>query len=69
MIMKKLLFLSVICTLISCEDRSAEVSHIGSSIYIETIRGHDYIIYDGMYKGGIIHAESCPCKQNKKEEE
>lgn len=65
--MKKLLLIFTIFTLISCEDRSAEVSHIGSSIYIETIRGHDYIIYSGMYAGGIIHAESCPCKQSKKE--
>lgn len=31
-------------------------------IYSIEIEGHEYIIFDGMRKGGIIHSESCPCK-------
>ena len=27
------------------------------------IEGHKYIIMDGFYSGGIIHAESCRCKK------
>ena len=27
------------------------------------IEGHKYIIMDGYYSGGIIHAESCGCKK------
>ena len=26
------------------------------------VKGHEYIIFDGCYKGNIIHSESCPCK-------
>lgn len=25
--------------------------------------GHSYIIYQGRYKGGIIHDPDCPCHQ------
>lgn len=32
-------------------------------IYSIEIEGHEYIIFDGMRKGGIIHSESCPCKK------
>lgn len=31
-------------------------------IYSIEIEGHEYIIFDGMRKGGIVHSESCPCK-------
>ena len=34
-------------------------------ISIRTIQGHDYIIMSGLYKGGIIHAASCPCHTQK----
>lgn len=27
------------------------------------IENHKYILYDGCYSGGIIHAESCHCKK------
>lgn len=30
-------------------------------IYSIEIEGHEYIIFDGFRKGGIIHSESCPC--------
>ena len=36
-------------------------------ISIRTIQGHDYIIMSGLYKGGIIHAASCPCHATKGE--
>lgn len=32
-------------------------------IYSIEIEGHEYIIFDGFRKGGIIHSESCPCKK------
>lgn len=32
-------------------------------IYSIEIEGHEYIIFDGMRKGGIIHSESCQCKK------
>lgn len=32
-------------------------------IYSIEIEGHEYIIFDGMRKGGIVHSESCPCKK------
>lgn len=31
-------------------------------LYTAEIEGHLYVIYSGTYKGGIIHAEHCPCK-------
>ena len=34
-------------------------------IYIVEIEGHKYVIYDGYYQGGIVHAESCPCKERR----
>lgn len=41
------------------------VSDATKSIYTVEIEGHIYIVYSGSYKGGIIHAEHCPCKKNK----
>ena len=32
-------------------------------IYSISIEGHEYIVFDGAYKGSIIHSESCPCKK------
>ena len=26
------------------------------------IKGHEYIVMDGVYSGNIVHSESCPCK-------
>lgn len=31
-------------------------------LYTAEIEGHLYVIFSGTYKGGIIHAEHCPCK-------
>lgn len=30
-------------------------------IYAVCIEGHDYIVFDGYRKGGIVHSASCPC--------
>ena len=35
---------------------------LSTSIYSIEIEGHEYIIFDGVRKGGIIHSESCPCR-------
>ena len=32
------------------------------SLYTTEIEGHLYVIYGGNHRGGIIHAEHCPCK-------
>lgn len=32
-------------------------------IYSIEIEGHEYIIFNGTYKGNIIHSESCPCRK------
>ena len=32
-------------------------------IYSIEIEGHEYIVFDGAYKGGIVHSESCPCRK------
>lgn len=62
--MKKLLLLTSFFLVLGCYDKAPENRNGTNSIFIETVRGHDYIIYDGYNKGGIVHAESCPCKQN-----
>jgi hypothetical protein len=47
-------------------DNATEVKQIDATtesyLYLFEIEGHQYIIYDGIYNGGIIHAEHCPCK-------
>ena len=67
--MKKPILLTLIpIMMVGCEYEEPE-SRFGNStneIFVTTVRGHDYVIYDGYCKGGIVHAESCPCKQDKK---
>lgn len=36
-------------------------------IYSIEIEGHEYIIFDGIRKGGIVHSESCPCRKGGEE--
>ena len=38
------------------------VSDATKSVYTLEVEGHTYIVFSGTYKGGIIHAEHCPCK-------
>ena len=39
---------------------------IGVRIYSIEIEGHEYILFNGYRKGGIIHSESCPCRKEAK---
>lgn len=40
---------------------------VSTHIYSIKIEGHEYIIFDGTYKGGIVHSESCPCRKGGEE--
>lgn len=31
-------------------------------LFVDSLYGHKYIIYDGYRSGNIIHAEHCQCK-------
>lgn len=48
-----------------CDEPPGVEKHINTVNYIVRtveVKGHEYIIFDGRYKGNIIHSESCPCK-------
>lgn len=58
----------VVFLLLSCETRGVKwkepvASANCNDIYVVTVENHKYVIYDGVSKGGIVHAESCPCKE------
>ena len=67
--MKKIIVL-ILSTLaiVSCDTPRAKdkqtVSEpgFGERVHEVEVKGHTYLIYDGVYKGNIIHAEHCPCK-------
>jgi len=65
--MKKILAILVmlVALLASCDGKNAEIRNDVASyrIYVDTIRGHEYIIMKGDYCGNIIHSESCQCKK------
>ena len=65
--MKKILAILVMLAalLASCDGKNPEIRNDAASysIYVDTIRGHEYIILTGLYFGSIIHSESCPCKK------
>lgn len=42
---------------------NGKIVGISDEIYIVEVEGHKYVIYDGYNQGGIIHAESCSCKE------
>ena len=49
-----------------CDEPPGAEKHIQTVDYtVRTVevKGHEYIIFDGCYKGNIIHSESCPCKE------
>lgn len=67
-----LVFLSVIiglvllCTAIdeSAQEQAARESFWDiSDVKVVTVKGHEYIIVNGSNRGGIVHSESCPCKE------
>ena len=41
---------------------------ITSNVFTVMVDGHKYVVLDGYYKGAIVHAESCWCKETKKED-
>lgn len=45
-------------------DRKYHMRTFSTVIYSIEIEGHQYIIFDGSRKGGIIHSESCLCKKS-----
>ena len=58
----------IICAVLvfaGCEggERKSYISTLSTKVYSIEIEGHQYIIFDGAYKGGIIHSESCECKK------
>lgn len=65
--MKKILAILVMLAALmaSCDGKNPEIRNNAASysIYVDTIRGHEYIILNGMYLGDIIHSESCKCKK------
>lgn len=74
--MKKLMLIAMIglgSMLVGCDTPSFEDSPDKNNTWIShnnevatkvvEIEGHKYIIMDGFYSGGIIHAESCRCKK------
>lgn len=64
----KYLIIGVVLAFAGCEygERKSYVSTVSTEVYSIEIEGHQYIIFDGAYKGGIIHSESCPCKKEEK---
>lgn len=42
------------------------IKTVFTHIFSIEIEGHDYIIFKGYQRGGIIHSESCPCKKEAK---
>lgn len=45
--------------------RSYEIELMARDLSAVEIEGHIYLIFHGYNKGGIIHAEHCPCKRGK----
>ena len=68
--MKKILAILIllVALLASCDSsgvkiKKVETRSVSYNIFVDTIRGHEYIILDGFHLGNIIHSESCPCKK------
>ena len=38
------------------------INDVGPDISVVEIEHHLYLVFSGLNKGGIIHAEHCPCK-------
>lgn len=63
--MKKILLMLVLLLLAGCDEQRKEYQNGADSVYIVTVEGHKYVIYDGYHQGGIVHAENCECKSGK----
>ena len=63
--MKYIIFIAAL-VLAGCDEPPGVAKHIETINYIVRtveVEGHKYIIFEGTYKGNIIHSESCPCKK------
>lgn len=73
--MKNILIFFAIILCLGCSNVDEEITNVDDAtvvktiniypacdVYLIEIEGHQYIIFDGIRKGGIIHAEHCPCK-------
>lgn len=73
--MKNILIFFAIILCLGCSNVDEEITNVDDTTVVKTINiyptcdvslieieGHQYIIFDGIRKGGIIHAEHCPCK-------
>lgn len=71
--MKKtiMLILCILILIVGCDEQKEsnerKENRVSASsmeeIYTVMCDGHKYVIYDGINKGGIVHAESCECKE------
>ena len=68
--MKKILAILIlfVALLASCDGKNQEIRNdvASYSIYVDTIRDHEYIILSGNFLGDIIHSESCQCKKGER---
>lgn len=73
--MKNILIFFAIILCLGCSNVDEEITNVDDAtvvktiniypsceVYLIEIEGHQYIIFNGVRKGGIIHAEHCPCK-------
>lgn len=68
-----ILVIGVLCTIDKVDEQAVEASQEReraaresfwdvSEVKVVTVKGHEYIIVNGSNRGGIVHSESCPCK-------
>jgi len=71
--MNKIIFLMLtVLTIVSCDtpqvkdkqtvNQIVSKTEFGEGVREVEIKGHIYLIFEGVNKGNIIHAEHCPCK-------
>lgn len=61
--MKYIIAAAVALVLAGCDVPPEVANHRKTTVRTVEIEGHKYIIFEGAYKGNIIHSESCPCKE------
>lgn len=44
------------------ENVETQVKTFSGTVRTVVVKGHEYIVFEGPYKGNIIHSESCKCK-------
>lgn len=51
------------CTNKQISTDDSELSTFGDRIISAEYKGHSYIIYKGIERGGITHDPDCPCRE------